>query len=140
MKQQHTLVRVNTDEIQQEIERDFGIFVPKYMVFCIKEKIINSSLWFEMYDWDNDVIDYFEYKKNKNMIETNSIEKGSKKPVLDETNSVTGGQLMITIIAFLGIICFLCFFGSLAIKTNEKEKQKKQKERIELNGKTYVEE
>lgn len=139
MEKKRTLVRVNTDEVQQELEKDFGIFVPKYMVFCIEKKIVNSPLWFEMWDWDNDVMDYFEYKKKKNkkMIETNSIEK---KPVLDETNSVTGGQLMIIIIAFLGIICFLCFFGSLAMKTNEEQKQVIKKERIELNGKIYVEE
>lgn len=48
-KIEKTLLYVRDEEIQKYILKEFEILVPLYMVFCTKDKIVNSSLWFEMW-------------------------------------------------------------------------------------------
>lgn len=59
---------------------------------------------------------------------------GSKQK-LDETNSVTGSEFLFILMIFLGILCIGMFMVSEFIKMDENPKNK-----IEVNGKTYVEE
>ena len=53
------VIYVNNEEVQEKVQKDFGIRVPLYQCYCTKDKIVNSPLWFEMWQPHKQVEDSY---------------------------------------------------------------------------------